>query len=264
MTLERQHTGYTKLYALWDDSVGVKRVQDATLNTKDYGIVSEHGLFGSPEWWSAIEKGELTVYTVRGVICDLVMESMNDWPVFKILTDAGSVTKSITREHLPLRADDHYQIGRNVIWQYVHVRHKKRMIATLPLLSEHTVSIWVADTEILFRPVGEEELSLIRALNFAAFPPRLPEQPIFYPVCNFRYAEEIASKWNAPGGRGYVTRFEVAKSFLTRYEKHQVGGKEHVEYWIPAEELEAFNRSIVGKIRVVKSFSGESPTTTNH
>jgi len=29
-----------------------------------------------------------------------------------------------------------------------------------------------------------------------AFPPRLPEQPIFYPVTNEKYAAEIASKWS--------------------------------------------------------------------
>ena len=128
-------------------------------------------------------------------------------------------TKSITREHLPLRVDDQYQIGRNVIWQYVHVRHKERMISTLPLLSQHTVSIWVADTEILFRPVGEEELLLIRAFNFAAFPPRLPEQPIFYPVCNVRYAEEIASKWNAPGGSRLRDALRGRKEVLNEIRK---------------------------------------------
>ena len=32
MTLEREQLGYTKLYALRDDSLGIKRIQDATLN----------------------------------------------------------------------------------------------------------------------------------------------------------------------------------------------------------------------------------------
>jgi hypothetical protein len=237
--VEREQPGYTKLYARWDDSLGIKRIQDATLNTKDYGILPEHGLFGSPEWWAAVEGGDLPIHTVRGIICDLAMESMNDWPTFKILCDDGTVTRSVTREALPMRADDLYQIGRGVIWQYVHVRHKKQF-ASLGQ-SRLTVSIWVAETEILFRPVGDEELSLIRASNFSAFPPRLAEQPIFYPVCTFRYPEEIASKWNTTRDHGYVTRFEVAKSALAKYEKHQVGGKDRIEYWIPAEKLEKFN-----------------------
>ena len=42
------------------------------------------------------------------------------------------------------------------------------------------------------------------------FPPRLPEQPIFYPVVNEDYAIKIARDWNVPdSGVGYVTRFEV-------------------------------------------------------
>ena len=73
---------------------------------------------------------------------------------------------------------------------------------------------------ILYRPVGEQELALIRESEYTAFPPRLPEQPIFYPVLNEQYATEIASKWNtkdqASGFKGYVTRFEVDDGFLAR------------------------------------------------
>ena len=48
----------------------------------------------------------------------------------------------------------------------------------------------------LFRPVGPIELALIAESGFRRFPPRLPEQPIFYPVCNEAYAVEIARDWN--------------------------------------------------------------------
>jgi len=34
-----------------------------------------------------------------------------------------------------------------------------------------------------------------------------------------------------------------------------VGGSNHEEYWIPAEDLEAFNGAIIGPITVVHSFS---------
>ena len=57
---------------------------------------------------------------------------------------------------------------------------------------------------ILYRPVGEQELALIRESGYTAFPPRLPEQPIFYPVLNEQYAVEIASKWNTKIGRAHV------------------------------------------------------------
>ena len=115
-------------------------------------------------------------------------------------------------------------------------------------------------TIILFRPVGKKELELIEASGSTAFPPRLPEQPIFYPVTNEEYAAQIAREWNAKHNAdkvGYVTRFMVNKSFLDRYETQIVGGATHEEYWIPAEDLEEFNRNIVGKIEVSAEFRGK-------
>jgi hypothetical protein len=111
------------------------------------------------------------------------------------------------------------------------------------------------ETVILWRPVGPEELALIRAAGMRAFPPRLPEQPIFYPVLSEDYAVKIARDWNVPAsGRGYVTRFRVLASFLAKYPVQEAGGRSHLEYWIPAEDLPAFNAAIVGEIAVVAEF----------
>jgi hypothetical protein len=108
---------------------------------------------------------------------------------------------------------------------------------------------------ILYRPVGPKELKLIRDGGFKGFPPRLPEQPIFYPVTNEEYAVQIAQRWNVPdSGSGYVTRFQVRKEFLSKYDVKNVGGSKHNEYWIPAEDLEEFNRNIVGEIEVIAEF----------
>lgn len=113
-------------------------------------------------------------------------------------------------------------------------------------------------TTILFRPVGQAELDLISGSGFRAFPPRLPIQPIFYPVLNQGYAEQIARDWNtrdaASGNVGYVTRFAVRSSFLARYPVQTVGASRHQELWIPAEELEEMNANIVGEIEVVARF----------
>ena len=49
----------------------------------------------------------------------------------------------------------------------------------------------------LWRPVGPQELRLIEQSNWTAFPPRLPEQPIFYPVLTRSYAQQIARDWNS-------------------------------------------------------------------
>jgi hypothetical protein len=111
------------------------------------------------------------------------------------------------------------------------------------------------ETCILFRPVGPTELELIAATDWRAFPPRLPDQPIFYPVLTEDYAVKIARDWNVPSsGSGYVTRFAVLKSYLDGYRVEEAGGREHLEYWIPAEDLPAFNAAIVGKIEVIAEF----------
>lgn len=95
------------------------------------------------------------------------------------------------------------------------------------------------------------------ASGWRAWPPRLPEQPIFYPVLNRWYATKIAREWNVrAGGVGYVTRFDVRRSYLDRYEVHQAGGRDVLEYWIPAEELAEFNASIVGAIVEESDYRG--------
>ncbi|MGE5333172.1 MAG: hypothetical protein ACM3N4_00600 [Nitrososphaerota archaeon] len=111
------------------------------------------------------------------------------------------------------------------------------------------------ETTILYRPVGEQELALIAASGYSAFPPRLEWQPIFYPVLNEEYARQIAREWNARDGKhGYVTRFAVETAFLSRYEVQRVGSAIHQEYWIPAEDLEDFNQHIAGKIAVIATY----------
>jgi len=113
------------------------------------------------------------------------------------------------------------------------------------------------ETTILYRPVGPKELELIAASDFREFPPRLPEQPIFYPVLNEEYARQITRDWNVKAsGAGYVTRFAVRSEFLARYPVQKVGSSIHQELWIPAEHLAEMNRNIVGKIEVIAEFKG--------
>jgi len=110
-------------------------------------------------------------------------------------------------------------------------------------------------TTTLYRPVGPTELELIEKSGFHAFPPRLPEQPIFYPVLDVKYAAQLARSWNAPAyGAGFVTRFAVNDEFLIQYDVRVVGSRQHREYWIPAEDLDELNRNIVGEIEVIESY----------
>lgn len=69
----------------------------------------------------------------------------------------------------------------------------------------------------MYQPVNQAELELIAASGWRGFPPRLPEQPIFYPVQN-------------------------------------VGDAQHTELWVPAERLADFNQHIIGLIEVTATF----------
>lgn len=112
------------------------------------------------------------------------------------------------------------------------------------------------NTVTLYRPAGEQELALVRDSDWKAFPSRLPDQPFFYPVLNETYATQIARDWNTKdGGTGYVLRFQVDEGFLGRYAVQTVGSNVHQEYWIPADELEEFNRHLVGPIEVIAVYT---------
>jgi hypothetical protein len=112
------------------------------------------------------------------------------------------------------------------------------------------------ESTTLYGPVGPKELELIEASGYREFPPRLPDQPIFYPVLNEEYARQIARDWNVPAsGSGYVVRFSVRKSFAAQYPVRTVGGSVHKELWVPAEDLPELNRNIVGLLEVIAKFT---------
>ena len=118
------------------------------------------------------------------------------------------------------------------------------------------------ETIIMYRPVGPKEMELIVASGYHAFPPRLPEQPIFYPVLNEEYANDISRKWNVRDyGAGFVTRFRVRKDFAAKYPVQIVGDSTCQELWVPAEELPAFNENIVGLIEVIAEFRADKTAT---
>lgn len=118
----------------------------------------------------------------------------------------------------------------------------------------------------LYRPIRLKELQLIIDLDFKAFPPRLEWQPIFYPVMNQEYAEQIAEKLNTKdefsGYCGIVTKFYLTTDYLQKYEVHNVGGFVHNELWVPSEDLTEFNSNFIGQIEIVKVFTGEGFSTS--
>ena len=73
----------------------------------------------------------------------------------------------------------------------------------------------------LYRPVGLNELALIYDSNMLKFPPRLPEQPIFYPVLNQDYASN--SQW--------VPTFDQFYSDSGFLKKHVVLAEGKYKFW---------------------------------
>jgi hypothetical protein len=116
----------------------------------------------------------------------------------------------------------------------------------------------------LWRPVGLKELELIADSGWEKYPPRLTWQPIFYPVLNFEYAAQIANDWNTAdpnsGYAGFVTAFEIPAAYFQKFEVQNVGGHQHNELWVPAEELDVFNAQITNGIYVEAEFYGSAFT----
>ncbi len=110
-------------------------------------------------------------------------------------------------------------------------------------------------TTTLYRPIGSQELALIEASGWREFPPHPPERPTSNPVTDETYARQLAQKTcHKLDELGFVTRFAVLDEFLSRYERKVVGAREHEEYWIPAEDLTAFNAAIDGRIEIIGAY----------
>ncbi|WP_181243807.1 ADP-ribosylation/crystallin J1 [Chamaesiphon polymorphus] len=93
----------------------------------------------------------------------------------------------------------------------------------------------------------------------------MPSQPIFYPVLNLDYGIQIARDWNTTdpnsGFAGFVTQFDIDDAYISKFEVQIVGSSQvHQELWIPAEDLAEFNRHILGEIKIVAAYYGNSST----
>lgn len=110
-------------------------------------------------------------------------------------------------------------------------------------------------TTTLWRPTGPQELALIERADWRAWPPRLADQPIFYPVLNEDYAVKIARDWNvAASGSGFVTKFHIDTPYARTLPTQRAGGDDKLELWVEAERLDEFNGHLVGRIEVTHRF----------
>ena len=127
-----------KIHDLKEEANWIQLVQKATLETEDSGLVPEHGLFGSPDWWRAIEEGVIPVHIVEGIISRVYMTGMNDWPEFEI--DNGGEKSSWTRQG----DDEMYQVGKRAKVKFVYQRPKLRGAREADYQHEIVLEIWVS------------------------------------------------------------------------------------------------------------------------
>ncbi len=130
-----------EVYDLAKDTEHISKVQRATLNTTDYGLVPEQGLFGSDEWWEAIQTGRLPTIRVEGVISRVYMGSMNDWAEFEI--DSNGRKTTWTRSVHRREDDQFYAVGKRVCLDYVIQKFKKDLANRGKLETEVVLQIAV-------------------------------------------------------------------------------------------------------------------------
>lgn len=126
-----------KVYDLRDDKRTVKLIQDATLNTKDFGLKPENGLFGSKEWWEAIKNGIIPKNTLEGIISRVYMSGHNDFPEFEVTANDGSKTRWERQGH-----DKYYVMGKRIKIIYV-VQKLKRPLITCGAKAKNVLEIWI-------------------------------------------------------------------------------------------------------------------------
>ena len=81
---------WTPLYRFSKAIDRIQRIQTATTTTEEFGIVPDPHLFGSPEWWESIEKGEKKVFHLSGEITRIHTGGVGDWPEFEMIDDQGN------------------------------------------------------------------------------------------------------------------------------------------------------------------------------
>lgn len=127
-----------KIYDLKENPGWIQLVQKATLETEDYGLVPEHGLFGSPQWWRAIEEGIVPVHTVEGIISRVYMSGMDDFPEFEI--DSGGEESSWMRQG----DDEMYVVGKRAVVKFVYQKLKARWTREVDYQSKTVLEIWLS------------------------------------------------------------------------------------------------------------------------
>jgi hypothetical protein len=120
------------LYDLRDDVERVRRVQ------KESARSSAPYLFGSEEWWAAIDADSIERRSVEGTITEAQPTSMADRPEFRMRTDDGSELSGF-RHGDPTR----YVEGLHIRFDYVTVQRSPEAQLDLNTTADVIIAVWI-------------------------------------------------------------------------------------------------------------------------
>ena len=93
---------WVTVYDFASDRQRIDTMQKATLGPTDFGVSPKPALVGSPEWWRAIEQGQLPRIEIEGKISRVYWGSMGD---SLGLGDASKIVLRIDLEQSDKRSD---------------------------------------------------------------------------------------------------------------------------------------------------------------
>jgi hypothetical protein len=136
---------WIKVYDLADDRAFIESVQNATLECERSGLEPEPALFGSPEWWNAVERGGLATHWLTGTIKRPMWTGMNDFPEVEV--EESGQTSSWAR----FGDATQYSKGRGIRIRWVWQR-PKAPIEGLGDKSKVVIEVWLEAGE--WRPTA--------------------------------------------------------------------------------------------------------------
>jgi len=106
---------YAEIYNLKEDLNKINLIQEASLDKSSRsGLKIKNGLlFGTREWFNAIESGIIKKNVVAGFISKVYMTGHNDYPRFDIISESGK------SEWTRYGQDSEYIVGRKIELYYV-------------------------------------------------------------------------------------------------------------------------------------------------
>lgn len=114
-----------EVYNLRNDTMTIKAVREASLDKNSFhGFKIENGLlFGTDDWFNAIEANVIKKRAVRGVISKVYMTGHNDFPEFEIQNSQGKSTWERMGD------DQFYVVGRDVELTLVEQKTKRGVVS---------------------------------------------------------------------------------------------------------------------------------------